>query len=99
VRGFLMPGFIVAVKLVEGVSQMEMISKSDKSDMSAAELAGFLKAHGADTQWNPDPFDRPNWRRWRTPDGSFVAVYDMRRHFLYIHSRKYYEEQGRRLGN
>ena len=99
VRGYLIPGFIVGVKLVDGVSQMEMLAKTDKSEMSAIELAGLFKTHGADVQWNPDPFDRPNWRRWRTQDGSHVAVYDMRRHFLYINSRKFYEEMGRRLGN
>jgi hypothetical protein len=99
VRGYVTPGFVVGVKLVDGVSQMEMLAKSDQSGMSATEIAGLLKAHGADEQWNPDPFDRPNWSRWRSQDGSLVAVYDMRRHFLYIQSRKFYEELGRRLGN
>ena len=99
VRGYLMPGVIVGVKLVDGVSQMEMLAKTDKSGMSATEIAGFLKANGADAKWNPDPFDKPNWRRWRSEDGSLVAVYDMRRHFLYINARKFYDDVGRRLGN
>jgi hypothetical protein len=98
VRGYMMPGFLVGVKLIDGTSQMEMISKNDQSAMSATEIEVFLRSHGADIQWNPDPF-KPNWKRWRTHDGSLVAVYDTARHFLYIYSRKFYEEQGQRLGN
>ena len=98
VRGYMMPSFLVGVKLVEQVSQMEMISKPDRSDMSAREIETFLRSHGADMEWTAEPF-KPNWKRWRTQDGSLVAVYDATRHFLYINSRKFYEELGQRLGN
>jgi hypothetical protein len=98
VRGYMTPGCVVGVKLVDGISQMEMISKNDQSDISPAEIEGFLKSHGADMDWNVDPF-KPTWKRWRTHDGSLVAVYDTARHFLYINSKKFYEAQGRRLGN
>ena len=98
VRGYMIPGVLVGVKLVDGMSQMEMISKTDQSDMSATEIEVFLRSHGADIKWNPDPF-KPNWKRWRTHEGSLVAVYDTARHFLYIYSKKFYEELGQRLGN
>ena len=98
VRGYMVPGSVVGVKLVDGISQMEMISKTDKSNMSATEIEVFLKSHGADTNWNVDPF-KPNWKRWRTHDGSLIAVYDTVRHFLYISSNRFYEAQGQRIGN
>ena len=98
VRGYMTRGSVVGVKLVDGISQMEMISKTDQSDMSASEIEVFLKSHGADTVWNVEPF-KPNWKRWRSRDGSLIAVYDTVRHFLYINSKKFYEEQGQRVGN
>lgn len=97
VRGYMMPGFLVGVKLVDSVSAMEMISKNDQSEISPPELEKFLKAHGADGPWKADQWDRPGWKRWRTADQALVAVYDMKRHFLYINSRKFYEEQGGKL--
>ena len=97
VRGYMMPGFLVGVKLADGVSAMEMISKNDQSEFSPPELEKFLKAHGAEGPWKADQWDRPGWKRWRTADQALVAVYDMKRHFLYINSGKFYEEQGRKL--
>jgi hypothetical protein len=98
VRGYMVPGAVVGVKLVDGVSQMEMISKTDQSDMSATEIENFLRSHGVDSEWTADSF-KPNWKRWRTQDGSVVAVYDTVRHFLYINSKKFYDTQGQRFGN
>ena len=97
VRGFALPGFVVGVKLENGISVMEMISKNDQSEITPPELERFLKEHGTDLPWKVDRFDKPNWKRWRSQDGSMVAVYDTKRHFLYVNSRKFYEEQGKRI--
>ena len=97
VRGYMMPGFLVGVKLVDGLSVMEMISKNDQSEMSGLEIEKFLKSHGAEGPWNAEKWDRPGWKRWRTADEALVAVYDAKRHFLYINSRKFYEDQDRKL--
>jgi hypothetical protein len=97
VRGFATPEFVVGVKLVNGASAMEMISKNDQAEMTPQEIEALLKKHGADAQWNVDRFDKPNWKRWRSQDGSLIAVYDTRRHFLYVNSKKFYEEQGKRI--
>jgi hypothetical protein len=97
VRGYMVPGVLVGVKLVDGISQMEMISKTDQSDMSVTEIEVFLNSHGARAGWNVDSF-KPNWKRWRTQDGALIAVYDTVRHFLYINSKKFYEAQGERIG-
>jgi hypothetical protein len=97
VRGFAMPGFVVGVKLANGVSVMEMISKNDQSEMTPQEIDTLLRKHGADLHWNVDPFDKPNWKRWRSQDGSLIAVYDTKRHFLYVNSKKFYQEQGDKI--
>ena len=97
VRGFALPGFVVGVKLVNGTSAMEMISKNDQSEIKPPEIEAFLKKHGADMEWKVDKFDQPNWRRWRSQDGALVAVYDEKRHFLYVNSKQFYDEQGKRL--
>ena len=97
VRGYMMPGFLVGVKLVDGVSQMEMISKNDQSEMSPEAIETFLKSHGADVSWTLDNWDRPGWKRWHTQDGLLISVYDTTRHFLYIQSKKFYEDQGKKI--
>ena len=97
VRGYMQPGFLVGVKIVDGMSAMEMISKNDQSEITAQEMEKFLKSHGGAGPWTDDHWDRPGWKRWRTADQSLVAVYDTKRHFLYINSRKFYEDQGRKL--
>ncbi|HET9367573.1 MAG TPA: hypothetical protein VFO22_05840 [Candidatus Udaeobacter sp.] len=97
VRGFALPGFVVGVKLVNGTSAMEMISKNDQSEIKRPEIEALLKKHGADREWKVDKFDKPDWRRWRSQDGSLVAVYDEKRHFLYVNSKQFYDEQGKEL--
>jgi hypothetical protein len=96
VRGFALPGFVVGVKLMNGTSAMEMLSKNDQSETNPSEIEALLKKHGADMPWKVDRFDKPDWKRWRTQDGSLVAVYDERRHFLYVNSKQFYEQQGER---
>jgi hypothetical protein len=98
VRGFALPGFVVGVKFVNGTSAMEVISKNDQSDIGPQEMEALLKKHGADAQWNVDRFDKPGWKRWRSEDDAFVAVYDTTRHFLYVNSREFYEQQGKQGG-
>jgi hypothetical protein len=95
-RGFMSPGYVVGVKLVNGVSEMEMFSKNDESDMSASEIENLLKGNGAG-EWKAEQTGKPKWRRWRREDQALVALYDTMRHFLYISSKKFYEEQGKKI--
>ena len=97
VRGFTLPGFVVGVKLVNGTSAMEMISKNDQSEIKPQEIEALLKKHGADMEWKVDKFDRPDWKRWRSQDGSLIAVYDEKRHFLYVNSKQFYDQQGKKI--
>src|SRR3989441_10574882 len=92
-RGFISAGHVVGVKLVNGVSEMEMFSKADESDMSASEIESLLKGNGAG-EWKAEQTGKPKWRRWQREDRAMVALYDTMRHFLYISSRKFYDEQG-----
>ena len=98
VRGFAVPGYVVGVKLVNDGSAMEMISKNDQSQMTDDEIETLLKKHGADVPWKADRFNKTDWKRWRSDDGKLVAVYDTRRHFLYVNSKQFYDDQGKRIG-
>jgi hypothetical protein len=95
-RGFISAGHIVGVKLVDGVSEMEMFSKADQSDMSASEIESLLKGNGAG-EWKAEQTGKPKWRRWQREDRAMVALYDTMRHFLYISSRKFYDEQAKKI--
>jgi len=95
-RGFVSAGHVVGVKLVNGVSEMEMFSRTDESDMSASEIESLLKGNGAG-EWKAEQTGKPKWRRWHREDRAMVALYDTMRHFLYISSRKFYDEQAKRI--
>jgi hypothetical protein len=95
-RGFMSAGYIVGVKLVNGVSEMEMFSKADESDMSASQIESLLKGNGAG-EWKAEQTGKPKWRRWHREDRAMVALYDTMRHFLYISSRKFYDEQAKKI--
>jgi hypothetical protein len=96
VRGFQWSGYIVGVAFVNGVSNMEMFSKTDQSDMTATEIKNLLQGNGAG-EWKAEATGKPNWRRWRRDDEALVALYDAGRHFLYINSKKFYEDQAYKL--
>ncbi len=96
VRGFSWNGYVVGVAFVGGVSSMEMFAKADQSEMTATETTNLLKFAGAD-EWKAEPTGKPNWRRWRGENGELVALYDVVRHFLYINSKKFYEDQGNKI--
>jgi hypothetical protein len=97
VRGFMSVNYLVAVKLVDGRSQMEMFSKNDQSDLSAGEIEKLLRENGAG-EWKAELITgKPGWRRWRREDGALVALYDAGRHFLYINSKQFYEDQGKKI--
>jgi hypothetical protein len=95
-RGFMSAGYVVGVKLVNGVSEMEMFSKADESDMSASQIESLLKGNGAG-EWKAEQTGKPKWRRWHRADRAMVALYDTMRHFLYISSRKFYDEQAKKI--
>ena len=97
VRGFALPEYLVGVKFVNGASVMEMISRNDQSEMKPQEIDALLKKHGAQAEWKIDKFDKQDWKRWRSGDGSLVAVYDTKRHFLYVNSTRFYDEQHKSL--
>ena len=89
--------YVVAVKLIDGRSQMEMFSKNDQSDLSAGEIEKLLRENGAG-EWKAELITgKPGWRRWRREDGALVALYDAGRHFLYINSKQFYEDQGKKI--
>jgi hypothetical protein len=96
VRGFTWSGYVVGVAFVSGVSNMEMFAKTDQSEMTATEIQNLLKTAGAE-EWKAEPTGKPNWRRWREDDAGLVAVYDAKRHFLYINSKQFYEDQGKKI--
>jgi hypothetical protein len=96
VRGFALREYLVGVKFLNGTSAMEMISRNDQAEITSQQIDTLLKTHGADVEWKVDKFEKPDWKRWRTQDGSLVAVYDSKRHFLYVNSKEFYNEQGKR---
>ena len=96
VRGFALREYLVGVKFLNGTSAMEMISRNDQAEITPQEIDALLKKHGADVEWKVDKFEKPDWKRWRTQDESLVAVYDSKRHFLYVNSKEFYNEQGKR---
>jgi hypothetical protein len=98
VRGFMQVGHVVGVAFVNGVSDMEMFAKNDKSEMTPAEIEKLLKANGAG-EWKVEETGKPNWKRWRREDGAVVALYDTTRHFLYINSKKFFDAQRDKLGS
>ena len=95
VRGFALREYVVGVKFLNGSSAMEMISRNDQAEITPHEIDALLKKHGADVEWKVDKFEKPDWKRWRTQDGSLVAVYDSKQHFLYVNSKEFYNEQGK----
>lgn len=97
VRGFMEPGYLVGVAFVDGLSDMEMFSKNDQSEMSASEIENFLKTNGAG-DWKAEETGKPNWKRWRRDDNALVALYDTARHFLYINSKKFFDAQRNKFG-
>jgi hypothetical protein len=96
VRGFALREYLVGVKFLNGTSAMEMVSRNDQAEIKPQEIDALLKKHGAEVEWKVDKFEKPDWKRWRTQDGSLVAVYDSKRHFLYVNSKEFYNEQGKR---
>ena len=98
VRAFMSSGYVVGVAFVNGVSNMEMFSKTDQSDMTATQIKDLLKANGTD-EWKAEETGKPNWRRWRREDEALVALYDAGRHFLYVNSKNFYEDQGKKIEN
>ena len=96
VRGFALREYLVGVKFLNGTSAMEMVSRNDQVEIKPQEIDALLKKHGADVEWKVDKFEKPDWKRWRTQDGSLVTVYDSKRHFLYVNSKAFYNEQGKR---
>jgi len=96
VRGFALREYLVGVKFLNGTSAMEMVSRNDQAEIKPQEIDALLNKHGADVEWKVDKFEKPDWKRWRTQDGSLVAVYDSKRHFLYVNSKAFYNEQGKR---
>src|SRR5205085_10429292 len=93
VNGYIAGGYVIGVKFIDSVSEMEMFSKGDQSDMAASEIDRVLKKNSVG-DWKAELTGKPHWRRWRRDDGSVVALYDAARHFLYINSKTFYEVKG-----
>jgi hypothetical protein len=52
------------VVFINGVSHMEMFSKSDQSEISANEIEALLKANDAG-EWKAEGTAKAKWRRWQ----------------------------------
>ena len=98
VRGFMQVGHVVGVAFVNGVSEMEMFSKNNQSEITPAEIEKLLKSNGVG-EWKAEETGKPNWKRWRREDGALVALYDTNRHFLYINSKKFFDAQRAKFGS
>src|SRR5437868_2952992 len=96
VTGFIAGGYVIGVKFVDGVSEMEMFSKGNQSDLPASEIDRLLKRNSPG-EWKAEVTGKPHWRRWRRDDGTAVALYDAARHFLYINSKNFYEVKGQQI--
>jgi hypothetical protein len=96
VTGFIAGGYVVGVKFVDGVSEMEMFCKGDQSEMPASEIDRLLKKNSPG-DWKAELTGKPTWRRWRRDDGTMVALYDTARHFLYVNSKNFYEVKGQQM--
>ena len=57
VRGFMQPGYLVGVAFVDGVSDMEMFSKTDQSDITSSEMENHFQS-----QWRRRMERRGNWQ-------------------------------------
>ena len=95
-RGFASPEYVIGVKLIDGTCEMEMFSKKDQSEMSASEIERLLNENGGG-HWKAEPTGKPTWRRWRRDDQEGVALYDVVRHYFYISSAKFYDDQLNKL--
>ena len=95
-NGFIALGYVIGVKFVDGVSEMEMFSKANQADMPASEIDKLLKGNSPGI-WKAELTGKPHWRRWRRDDGTAVALYDAVRHFLYINSKNFYEIKGQQV--
>ena len=95
-NGYIAGGYVVGVKFIDGVSEMEMFSKGNQSDMAASEIDRLLKKNSPG-EWKAELTGNPHWRRWRRDDGSAVALYDAARHFLYLNSKNFYEIKGQQI--
>ena len=60
--GFVSSGYVIGVKFIDGVSEMEMFSKSNQSDMAASEIDKLLKSN-SDGTWKAELTGKANWRR------------------------------------
>ena len=96
VRGFVSPQYIIGVKIIDGLSEMEMFARTDQSDISASEITRLLKAD-AGGEWKAEPTGKPSWRRWRRDDQGAVGLYDAQRHFLYISTIKFFDDEAHRI--
>ena len=96
ISGYIAGGYVVGVKFVDGVSEMEMFSKANQADLGASEIDRLLKKNSPG-DWKAELTGKPHWRRWRRDDGSAVALYDAARHFLYINSKNFYEVKGQQM--
>ena len=96
VRGFMSDRYVIGVKFIDGNSQMEMFSRKDQADLPASEIDHLLKETGA-ADWKAEQTNNPRWRRWRRSDNAAVALYDAIRHFLYVSSSKFFNDQLHKL--
>lgn len=95
-RGFIWGSYVVGVAIADGKSTMEMFAKPDESDMTASEIKTLLSSNGTE-EWKAEITGKPNWRRWRQESSGLVALYDAGRHFLYINSKQFYEDQAKKM--
>ena len=66
----------IGVTYIDGVSQSELFTKHDKSELSKNEIALLLEANAAGSRWIEDPTARlASLQAWKLESGGRKAVY------------------------
>jgi hypothetical protein len=90
-------GFLIAVTYVDGISQREMLSKPDRSEISRTEIEVLLGANAGGFHWGgykQDYKPKPGIDEWRSIDNkSRVAFYNRIKHAFYVTTQHFIDRE------